>query len=279
MSVIRRLFAAVGVGAIVALVAIVPKATAAEDAVAPSPAPLSNEDIVRMVTSGTSEHDVLVAIRTHPESYDLSNDMVEELKLAGVSAAVVAAMRQRHDELAPPAPTTTQPMRGRTPVVVSLNAGGGGGRTLRVPTWADEDAKQQFQLPKENDQREVKDLAVFLACVTSEHVPDLWRSKSPLGRDTNSVARHEMLVFVAGETPPGTEPRLILPERLEAEVEDGVAHDLVLGVAALFGDRWVQLAVARLPKTTIAAGGKPLAGRIKHLGRGFAFKVELSAPN
>jgi hypothetical protein len=162
------------------------------------------------------------------------------------------------------------PRRGRTPLIVNLNPGSGG-RTLRVPAWADEDAKQQFQLPKENDQRQVKDLAVFLACVTAEHVPDMWRSKSPLGRDMTSVVRHEMLAFAAGD------PRLVLPERLEAEVEEGVAHDLILGVAALFGDRWVQLASARLPKTTIEAGTKPLVGRVKRVGREFGFKVELRA--
>jgi hypothetical protein len=270
VSVSLRLVATV-VGVIAALATMVPHTRAAENA-APAPAtPLTNEDIVRMVASGDSELDILDAIRTRPEAFDLSNDMVEELRLAGVPATILAAMRQRHAELAPPPPPVERSTKGRTPIVVTLKAG-----TLRVPAWADEDAKQQFKLPKETEQRQVKDLAVFLACVTSEHVPDLWRSKSPLGRDMSSVARHVMLAFVAGDTPAGKEPRLVLPERLEGEVEPDEPHDLVLGVAARIGDRWVQLASGRLSNTTIVAGGKPLVGRIKHVGRGFAFTVELA---
>jgi hypothetical protein len=276
VSVTRRAVAAVVLGVTVALFALMLQARAGEDAaVVP---PLSNEDIVRMVASGAPEQDILVSIRSRPEAFDLTNDMVEELGLAGVSATIVAAMRQRHAELAPPAPPVERPKHGRTPLAVTLNAGGAGARTLRVPAWADEDAKQQFQLPKENDQREVKDLAVFLACTSSEHVPDLWRSKSPLGRDMSFVVRHEMLAFVAGETPAGKAPRLVLPERLEAEVDEVDPHDLVLGIAALIGDRWIQLAAARLPKASIIAGQKPLIGRIGHHGHGFSFTVELSAP-
>ncbi len=244
----------------------------------PQEPPLTNEDIVRMVVSGTPEDEVRRAIHSRKEAFDLSGDMIDELKLAGVPAAIVAAMVSRHAENAPPAVPAERDSRGRVPLVVSLNGGGGGVRTVRVPAWADEDAKEALHLPKENDQREVKDLAVFLACSSPEHVPDLWRSKSPLGRDMNSVTRHEMLAFVPGDTPSGKPPRLVLPPRLEAEVDDSEPHDLVLGIAARIGDRWIQLGAAVLKKTTIGSGGKPLSGRIDHAGKGFVFKVELSAP-
>ena len=245
---------------------------------APQEAPLTNEDIVRMVASGAPDAEVREAIRTRKEAFDLSDDMVDELKLAGVSAAILAAMATRRAQSAPPAVPAEREGRGRTPLVVSLNAGGSGPRTVRVPAWADEDAKALLHLPKENDQREVKDLAVFLACASPEHIPDLWRSKSPLGRDMSFVTRHEMLAFVAGDTPAGKPPRLVLPVRLEAEVDPTDPHDLVLGIAARIGDRWIQLGAAVLRKATIDAGQKPLLGRVEHLGRGFAFKVELSAP-
>ena len=160
----------------------------------------------------------------------------------------------------------------------SPDPGAAGPRTLKLPAWADEGVKVRLQLPKENEQREVKDVAVFLACSSPEHVPDLWRSKTPLGRDMVSVQRHEMLAFVAGDTPAGKPPRLTLPGRIEADVDDTEPHDLILGVAARIGDRWVQLAFAKLPKATIGEGQKPLAGRIERAGRGFDFKVELEAP-
>ena len=244
--------------------------------VAPA-SPLTNEDVVRMVASGTQETVILEAIRTHKEAFDVAEDMVSELKLAGVSAAIVAAMARKVAESAPPALPAERPTRGRMPLVVILNPGAAGPRTLRVPAWADEDAKARLKLPKENEQRQVKDLAVFLACTSPEHIPDLWRSKTPLGRDMVTVSRHEMLAFVAGDTPSGKKPRLTLPARIEAEVEIGEPHDLVLGVAARIGDRWMQLAVAKLPKATVGEGQKPLFGRIEHTPRAFDFKVELSA--
>jgi hypothetical protein len=92
-----------------------------------------------------------------------------------------------------------------------------------------------------------------------------------------AVLRHEMLAFVAGDTPAGNKPRLTLPARIEAQVEDGEPHDLILGVAARIGDRWMQLAVGRLPKATVGEDRKPLFGRIEHTSRAFDFKVELSA--
>ena len=236
--------------------------------------PLTNEDVVRMVAAGTPEGEILETIHTRPEAFDLADDMVDELKLAGVSAAIVAAMGQRHAESAPPAPPVERLRRGHATLLVDLT----GTRTLRVPAWADEDAKARLHLPKENEQRQVKDLAVFLACGAPEHIPDLWRTKTPLGRDMVFVARHEMLAFVAGDTPDGKAPRLSLPARLEAEVDEADRHDLVLGVAARIGDRWVQLAVGALPKTAIGAGSKPLVGHIERIGHAFDFKIELTAP-
>lgn len=251
---------------------------AEDDAGSASATPLTNEDVVRMVASGAPESAILEAIRTRPATFDLADDMVDELKLAGVSATIVEAMRRRHEESSPPAPLAERPRAGRVKLVVTLNAGAGGRRTLRVPSWADEDLKEALKLPKESEQREVKDLAIFLACGASEHVPDLWRSKSPLGRDMVAVARHEMLAFVAGDTPAGKAPRLEVPASIEAEVDDTEPHDLMLGVAARIGDHWIQLAVARLAGIKIGAATRPLEGRIAPAGHAFAFKVELKAP-
>jgi hypothetical protein len=240
--------------------------------------PLTNEDIVRLVASGAAEGEIEDAIRARPEAFDLADDMVDELKLAGVSASIVDAMRRRRAESKPPAPLPERPRAGRVHLVVTLNAGAGGPRTLRVPAWADEDVKARLQLPKESEQRRVKDLAVFLACGAPEHVPDLWRSKSPLGRDMVGVPRHEMLAFVAGDTPEGKTPRLVVPARIEAEVDDTEPHDLMLGIAARIGDHWMQLAVARLPRIKIDAATPAFLGRIAPSGHAFEFKVELTAP-
>jgi hypothetical protein len=263
--------------AAVVLFALVARADGGAGAAGPPAPALTNEDIVRMVASGTPERDILEVIKTREEAFDVADDMISELKLAGVSAPIIAAMMKKVAESAPPAVAAEPAAKNRAHLVVALNPGGAGPRTLKLPAWADETTKVRLQLPKETEQRQVKDIAVFLACSSPEHVPDLWRSKTPLGRDMVSVPRHEMLAFFAGDTPAGKPPRLTLPASLEADVDATEPHDLMLGVAARIGDRWIQLAFTALPKTTIEAGQKPLAGRIERAGGGFDFKVELKA--
>src|SRR5262249_44407462 len=156
------------------------------------------------------EAEIVATIDARPEAFDLSSDMIEELTQAGVTAPVVAAMKRRHEALTPPpGPPDLAPAH-RVPLVVTLNAGGGS-RKIQLPDWADEEAKKRFALPKENEQRQIKDVAVFLGCVTPEHIPDQWRGKSPLGRDMTATVRHEILAFVPGETPAGSAPRIVLP--------------------------------------------------------------------
>jgi hypothetical protein len=186
-------------------------------------------------------------------------------------------MVKKHAERAPRSVPVERPARGLTPLVVILNPGATGPRTLKLPAWADEDLKQRLQLPKENEQRQVKDVAVFLACSSPEHVPDLWRSKTALGRDMVSTVRHELLAFIAGDTPAGKTPRLTLPGRIEVDVGEGEPHDLILGVAARIGDRWMLIASGALPKATLRAGQSPLSGRIERTPRAFEFRVDLSA--
>jgi hypothetical protein len=256
---------------ILALALVVLLGSAAE------PTPLGNEEIVRMVAAGTPEKEILEAIAARPPAYDLDEDMLEELRTAGVSAAVIAAMKARAARSMPEAPPPERPRRGTVPLVVTLN--GGKPQRLQVPAWADEDAKELLQLPKEEAEREVKDLAVFLACTTAQHVPDLWREKTPLGRDPHAAFRHEMLVFVAGDTPAGKKPHVRVPERLETHADDLEAHALVLGVAARIGDRWRLLSASKPEKATLAPGGAPLSGKIVGAkGQPFAFTVELTVP-
>lgn len=251
---------------------------AGNDSALPNGSSLTNDDVVRMVVAGTAEGEILESIRTHVEAFDLTEDMIEELRLAGVPPTVVAAMMTKHALSVTSPPPGARPRPGSARLVVTLNSRGSGARTLRVPSWADEDARARWRLPKENDKREVKDIAVFLACTSPEHIPDLWRSKTPLGRDMSSVVRHEILAFVAGDTPAGKQPRLTLPEHLEAEIDGTEPHDLLLGVAARIGDHWIQLSAVALRAFTLGTEPKVVAGHIERSGHGFDFKIELTAP-
>jgi hypothetical protein len=240
------------------------------------PLPLGNEEVVRMVAAGTAEADIVATIRDRPPAFDVSEDMLAEMKLAGVPEAVLAAMKAREAQVAPKEPLPERHRAGSTRLVVELSRLGA--HTLHAPTYAGEDLKDRLHLSKELADREIHDLAVFLACTTAEHVADHWRQKSPLGRDLNLDVRHEMLVFVPGETPAGKKPRLVLPDRLEADVDDTEPHDLVLGVAALIGDQWRQVSAGTLPHVKVAPGSKPLTGRIGTTPAALVFDVKLTAP-
>lgn len=221
---------------------------------ADSPAPMTNDDVVKLVTDGTPIADILDAVRTKPAAFDVSEDMLAELRLAGVPDAVISAMVARA-EAAEPKPAAPRPPRNTVHVSVALS----GTKTLKAPEWANEDVKARLHLPKELEMRKIHDLAIFLVCMTGVHAPDQWRSKTPLGRDTAGTPRHQMLTFVAGDTAEGHSPRLTVPPAIEADVEDVEPHDLVLGVAARIGDRWYTVAVSpplkvdpnKLPETIV----------------------------
>ena len=225
---------------------------------ADAPAPMTNEDVVKLVSAGTSVDDILDAVRTKPAAFDVSEDRLAELRLAGVREAVISAMVARA-EAAEPKPAAERPPRNTVHVSVALS----GSKALKAPEWANEDVKARLHLPKELDARRIHDLAIFLACMTAVHAPDQWRSKTPLGRDTYGTPRHQMLRFVAGDTAEGHPPRLALPATIDADVEDVEPHDLTLGVAARIGDRWYAVAVS--PPLKIDPGKLPetLVGKIE----------------
>ena len=112
-------------------------------------------------------------------------------------------------------------------------------------------------------------LAILLACRTADHVPDHWRSKSPVGRDFLSMPRHRLLAFVAGAGPGEADEsdeeqqilELRVPETIEVDLEPGVAHDLTLGVAVEIEGRY-YLAVADEWDGLILDGKRDLAAEV-----------------
>ncbi|MBZ5640933.1 MAG: hypothetical protein LAO51_19520 [Acidobacteriia bacterium] len=288
-------FAGVAGSVILALaVAVLPAPAAGE----PSPAaPLRNEDVVRMLVGGRSPAEVIKAIRSADVAFDLSDDMTRELRLASVPAEVLSAMGARQAEQdrkrateTPPVAAPQRPAEGKSLVVVSIGppAGGRGTRDLVFPARLDDDDARALLAGASAEERVVTDLAVFLACRTPDHVPDQWRSRSPLGRDFVSVPRHEMLDFHPGASrvpartapsgyrpaaprhgPSEAEPDLLaiaLPIELRGEVDPGIPHDLIVGVAIRVGDRFLELAEAQLDRVVAGAEGLSLSAVVTERG-------------
>src|SRR5262249_2519393 len=69
-----------------------------------APAPLTNEDVVRLVVHGTDEEGILKEIATRPPAVDLDPGVVGERKNGGVRAGVIEAMRLRQGSVARPVP-------------------------------------------------------------------------------------------------------------------------------------------------------------------------------
>ena len=63
--------------------------------------PMRTEDVVRMLVSGNDVAAVVSEIRARPVDFDLSEDIVEELRIASVPEDIITAMQERQAELHP----------------------------------------------------------------------------------------------------------------------------------------------------------------------------------
>jgi len=270
------------------------------------PEVLSEEDVVRLFVQGVPADELIRKIETSPGNYDLSDEMVEELTIAGIPEAVLAAMIRRQAETHPVVSGAGAKTESGAPrLIVRLNPdwkpNGDETRPLLLaldaigPELAERLGTRSGDLP-------ISDLGIALFCRTADHVPDHWRSKSPLGRDFVNTARHRMLAYISGADSkpagkfrtkmskllmsPGARDSLAdlnvlsleIPERLTVELEPGVAHDLTLGIVVRIGDRnYLMLADERdsvvlgesgdtTIRATLRAGSKnPLRGCVKFL--------------
>src|SRR5262245_24955012 len=82
-----------------------------------SPAPMTNQDVVKMVAAGLAEDVIMTAIRQAPRrAFDLTASGLIDLKLAHVPDAIVRAMQATDSEpAAVPPPAAPTPPPGRLP--------------------------------------------------------------------------------------------------------------------------------------------------------------------
>jgi hypothetical protein len=174
---------------------------------AATPAPLTNEDIVRLVTYGTAEKTILREIELRQVAFDLSPGVVEELARVGVRPSIIEAMRRRQAEM--PRPKDAPPVaQGQEPGPASAPEPMGS-LTLTFQATAPGEDKQAEQvlaitsLPKGAPRPEgaeigtVSDLALAILCTSGDHAPDHWDSHTPL----KDAPRHEVLLFRPGASP------------------------------------------------------------------------------
>ncbi len=220
--------------------------------------PLTDEDIVRRVISGESHERIITLIRDSTVDFDLSDEMVGEMKLAGVPDRIVEAMRDRQLELNPPivpeieveaAPALTVHFKGTSSIV--------------FPAELPDEAVRKTGLSVEAGEHKITGAALFIGCIAPTHVPNHWRSKTPMGRDFAYARRHRLLSFApdyeavtggilkkVGLSKAGV--RLKIPQTLNLELDRGGPHELIIGIAFQAGDRYY--AYRQLPLEGVVPG-------------------------
>lgn len=188
----RRAAAPFVMALLFALQAAAPRPSAA----APATAPLTNEDVVRMIMTGTPESEVLEAIAARPADFDLATEITHELREAGVPDRVLDAMRRRQAAMprSGPPPLPAPPAQPAGTLRLEFAAGDEGGPP------SERSAIALRKLPRGMPRRggeevgEVSDMALAVLCTTADHVPDHWDARTPL----QGAPRHELLQFLPG---------------------------------------------------------------------------------
>jgi hypothetical protein len=215
----------------------------------------TNEDVVRRFVTSPSRDEVIRWLDAASRCrFDLSPEGIQELQDAGLPGPVLDAMRRCDRRGAvQAAPASRQPAGGgfRGSLVLAFEAPEAVGEEKNpwkngyaVPADFPDQARPERFVPPES-------MALYVACLTPEHVPDHWRGASPVNGDT--ARRHRMLHFHEEasrfERRPVPLLALILSGEIEAAVPTG-EHHLELGVAMKVGGRWEVVERADLGPVT-----------------------------
>ena len=212
--------------------------------------PMTDEEVVRMFAAGRTTEEIISEIERRQPDFDLSPEMLEELRNVRLPEAVLQTMiaRQAEKRQEEQAALELQEAASRPRLLLRLNPDEQQGATVSVVRRVDPQLAAEWELGNAPEDRVIADLALFVACLKGDHVPDQWRSKSPLGRDFFSpMPRHELLVFVStapGEGAAGQDGRRVtldVPPTIEVPLEAGESHDLMIGLALQVGGHYRRL--------------------------------------
>jgi len=212
--------------------------------------PMTDEEVVRMFAAGRTTEEIIGEIERRQPDFDLSPEMLEELRNVHLPEAVLQTMiarqaEKRHEEQAA---LEVEELASRPRLLIRLNPDEPGGTTVSVVRRVDPQFAAEWELGNAPEELVFADLALFVACLTGDHVPDQWRSKSPLGRDFFSpMPRHALLVFLSTTPGEGAEDQggrrvtLDVPPTIEVPLEAGESHDLMIGLALQVGGHYRRL--------------------------------------
>ncbi len=196
------------------------------------PAAITNEDVVRMVMAGEPVEEILGRIESSPVRFDVSPDVLAELRRAGVPEKVIQAMILRARAVAAPpgAPAEEREDHGWIEIAFEEDPG-------EPPAASTIVLPEKAELPDRGKGPEPLELAFIVVCTDPTHVPGFWRGLSPA---PDVFRRHRVLFFREGTAPLDSEPGrklvyLAHPPAWRFEAAAGI-HRGYVGVALKLGD-------------------------------------------
>jgi hypothetical protein len=157
---------------------------------------MTNDEVVRLVMTGTPEAAILQAIERRPAAFDLDPEVVAEMQRAGVSAAILEAMRRRQAAMprtVPPLPDPS-PGGGRGAIEVVFETDPGNDTKAGRSAMALKSLPPTMKRPGGLEVAEYTDMGFAILCTTTDHVPDHWDTRSPIA----GPPRHELFLFAPG---------------------------------------------------------------------------------
>jgi len=215
---------------------------------------LTNEDVVRMMAAGVPAERILARIQEAPAAFDVAEDMIEELRIAGVPREIIAAMVEKSRQ------------RARGPSTIPASPARQGRGLIEIVFGADPEgspASNSFAVPARitdpNSPLNEKDtfLAFFVVCTHTLHVPDGWAGTTSFDP---SMERHQVLFFQeATKAASGRKEKgfvyLPHPDQWRFEADAG-EHRGYLGVALRLGPegKYLPVGIARYDSIVVAEG-------------------------
>ncbi len=171
-------------------------ALALSTAAATDQRPLTNEDIVRLVMTGTDEKAILRLLEERRVDFDLDTEIVTELRTAGVNDAIIEAMRRRQAAMPRPAidPAPAPADEAAGILEIALPAADDGADGAERSVIAARSLPKGARRPPGLEVGLVDDLAFAVMCTTGHHVPDHWEARTPI----EGAPRHGLLLFEPG---------------------------------------------------------------------------------
>jgi hypothetical protein len=249
---------AIALGALLCLPALPGEPTLA--AGADPDAPLTNEAIVLMTVEGTPEKEILARISSAGKvSFDLDEEILTEMRLVGVTDAVIAAMKQRALAGVPPPAAPVAAPRGKLELLFPIDP--------NQETW-----RQSIAVPGRTPDAKPIGLALFVICTDPTHVPHMWQTKSQLAE---TIPRHEMLWFQDKTAPVAQRKNspvyAPLPPSVALDLAAG-PHALEIGAVVRIGDEaWFFVVSGKSSLEVPAAGTLQAEVRLRTTGSAQTF--------